>query len=492
MKRTIFLLALAALAGVFTAPAEYKGINPQVAKVVSEISEDHITATLKKLESFGTRNIYSKTDDPVRGVGAARNWILAEFKSYSPRLDVSFDQYRLKKDTARGSRIAEDVDLYNVVAVLPGTTNPEERIVISGHYDTINLQRAPGAPPNAPGDNPSTDGGGRQGARDGGGREGGGTEGGGRGPGTPPPPRDPNIDAPGVTDDGSGTACVMELARVLSQYQFEKTLVFVAFAGEEEGLLGSTLYAKKAKDTGMKIEAVLNNDIIGSDIAGDGRTDNRRLNVFSEDPQDSPSRELARYIREIGQRYVPEMVVDPVFRADRFGRGGDHTPFNLEGFAAVRFSTPSENFANQHSKTDTFANTSPGYVAHVTRVNGAVAASLALAPNTPATTEQTERNGRKITSLLLTRGRSRYDAQVRWKDEHPAPDLAGYVVLMRPTTSPYWEREIFVGNVKEFVLPGVSIDDVVFGIKAIDKDGNESLPAAYVQNPREKRSISVY
>ena len=186
------------------------------------------------------------------------------------------------------------------------------------------------------------------------------------------------------------------------------------------------------------------------------------------------------------------MNVDPVFRADRFGRGGDHTPFNLEGFAAIRFSTPTENFANQHSITDTFANTSPGYTTRVIKVNAAAAASLAWAPKSPATTETVERNGRKQTSLLLTRGRSRYDALLKWKNENPEADIAGYVVLMRPTTSPYWEREVFVGNVMEYNLPGVSIDDLVFAVKAVDKEGNESLASAYVQPPREKRTIAVY
>jgi hypothetical protein len=472
MKRIAPILGLISLCGSLTAPAQYKAVNPQVQKIVSEVSEERVAAILKRLGDFGTRNIFSSQDDPVRGVGAARKWIYEQFRSYSPRLEVSFDQYRLKKDDSRASRVQSDVDLYNVVAVLPGTTSKEERIIVSGHYDTVNQQRAPGAPPNAPGDAPPA--------------------GGGTGNGPPPPPRDPNIDAPGVTDDGSGTACVMELARVLSQYTFEKTLVFVAFAGEEQGLLGSTLFAKKAKDTGMKIEAVLNNDIIGSDIAGDGRTDNHRLNVFSEDPQDSPSRQLARYIREIGQKYVPGMNVDPVFRADRFGRGGDHTPFNLEGFAAVRFSTPTENFANQHSTTDTFAGTSPAYTTRVIKVNAAAAASLAWAPKAPATTETVERNGRKTTSLLLTRGRTRYDAFLRWKNENPEPDLAGYVIMMRSTTSPFWEREVFVGNVTEYTLPEVSIDDLVFAVKAVDKEGNESLASAYVQAPREKRTIQVY
>ncbi|HTS77193.1 MAG TPA: M20/M25/M40 family metallo-hydrolase [Bryobacteraceae bacterium] len=453
-------LILAALFAAVNATAQYKAVNPQVSKIVSEVSQDRITETLKKLESFGTRNIYSSQDDPNRGIGAARKWIYEQFRSYSPRLEVSYDQYRLKKDTSRGSRIPEDVDLYNVVAVLPGTTNKEERVLISGHYDSINLGRPAGSPPPEPG--------------------------------APPVPRDPNVDAPGVTDDGSGVACVMELARVMSQYQFEKTLVFIAFAGEEEGLLGSTLYAEKARSLDQKIEAVLNNDIIGSDVGGDGRTENRRVNIFSEDPIDSPSREIARYAREISERYFPAMTVDPVFRADRFGRGGDHTPFNLEGFAAVRISTPVENFANQHSLTDTFANTSPGYIAEVTKVNGAVAASLAWAPKAPLTTEMVERNGRKVPTLMLTRGKSRYDAALKWKQENPEPDLAGYVIMMRRTTSPFWEREIYVGNVDQYTLPDVSIDEVVFGVKAVDKDGNESLTAPYVQPPRQKRKLETY
>ncbi len=467
MKRA-FALSLLTVAAL---PAQYKTVNPQVEKIVAEVSEKNIAEILKKLESFGTRNILSTQDNPTRGVGAARKWIYEQFRSYSPKLEVSFDQYRLKKIEGRASRVPRDVDLYNVVAVLPGTTNKEQRIVISGHYDTIVMGRPTGAPA-APGDAPA-----------------GGTAAGG---GAPPPMRDPDLDAPGVTDDGSGTACVMELARVLSHYEFEKTLVFVTFAGEEEGLLGSSLYAEKAHAASQKIEAVLNNDIIGSDISGSGRKDNRRVSVFSEDPDDSPSRELARYIKDIGERYLPAMRVETIFRADRFGRGGDHTPFNQEGYSAVRLSSPEENFANQHTVTDTFANTSVPYITLVTKVNGAAAASLAWAPKPPITSEQTERNGQKVTTLLLTRGKSRYDAALKWKQENPEADLAGYVVMYRSTTSPFWEHEIFVGKVNEYTLPDVSIDDLVFGVKAIDKDGNESLVSPYVQAPRVKRKIEVY
>jgi len=458
------------LLGALSISAQYKTPNPQVSKVVSEVSDERIATILKKLEGFGTRNIFSTQDDPVRGIGAARKWIYEQFRSYSPRLEVSYDQYRLKKDDTRGSRIPHDVDLYNVVAVLPGTVNKEQRIIISGHYDSLVIDRGPGGAAIGPGETAPAGGAG----------------------GTQRPPRDPNLDAPGVTDDGSGTACVMELARVLSQYQFEKTLVFVAFAGEEQGLLGSTLYAEKAKKENQKIEAVLNNDIIGSDTSGNGRIENSRVNVFSEDPLDSTSRQLARYIRDMGQRFLPSMRVDLMYRADRLGRGGDHTPFNQEGFAAVRFSSPQENFANQHSVTDTFANTSVPYIVRVVKMNAAAAASLAWAPKSPATTEEVERFGRKVPTLLLTRGKSRYDALLKWKHENPEPDLAGYAIVMRSTTSPYWENDIFVGKVNEYTLPDVSIDEYVFGVRAVDKDGNESLVAPYVQGPRQKRTIQTY
>ena len=300
------------------------------------------------------------------------------------------------------------------------------------------------------------------------------------------------MDAPGVTDDGSGTACVLELARVMSQYQFEKTLVFVTFAGEEEGLIGSSLYAAKAHKENQRIEAVLNNDIIGSVMSGSGRMENFRVSVFSEEPADSMSRELARYMKDMADRYLPSMRVDPVFRADRFGRGGDHTPFNWEGFAAVRISSPQEDFANQHTATDLFANTAPAFVTKVTRVNAAAAASLAWAPKAPETSEQVDRNGQKVTNLFLTRGKSRYDAALKWKNEHPEPDLAGYVVVMRSTTAPYWDRDVFVGNVTEYSIPDLSIDEYVFGVKAVDKDGNESLVTPYIFVPRAKKTIPVY
>jgi hypothetical protein len=237
----------------------------------------------------------------------------------------------------------------------------------------------------------------------------------------------------------------------------------------------------------------LNNDIIGSEISGNGFTDNGHVRIFSEDPNDSASRQIARYVREVGERYVPSMKVDLIFRADRFGRGGDHTPFNQEGYGAVRITTSAENYANQHSATDTFANTSPPYITRVARVNLAAIASLASAPKSPVVDEIPQTGERRgIASPMITRGKSRYDAVLKWKNETPEADLAGYMIVIRSTTAPDWEREMFVGKVNEFTFENLSIDDLVLGVKAVDNDGHESLVSAYVFRPRAARKIEQY
>ena len=440
--------------------------DPTIRKIVGEVSQEKIAAIMKRLGAFETRGNFTDPTQTERGIGAARRWIYDQFRSYSPRLEVSFDPYKVKK---QGTRIRRDVEVVNVVAVLPGTTQAEKRVVVSGHYDSLNIVRKPGAP--APGSN-----------------EGGGDA------------ADDVIDfeksvdapAPGVTDDASGTALVLELARVMSQYKFEKTIVFVTFAAEELGLIGSRLYADKAKSRGEQIEAVLNNDIVGSEVAGDGRAESRMVRVFSDEPADSPSRELARYIRAAAQSYVPGFAADLIFREDRFSRDGDHTPFSLDGYAAVRFTSVEENLEIQHTAKDTFDKSSPSYTTNVARVNAAAAASLALAPATPVTVREITvgaAKGRKVPNL--GRGKSRYDAVLRWKDPAPADDLLGYSILMRPTTSPFWDHEIFVGKVNEYTLTSVSIDEVVLGIKAIDKQGHESLVSPYVVTPAQRKPIEL-
>jgi Peptidase family M28 len=402
------LLAVSCASAAF-GQAPVTRLNPAVKQIVDAVSEERIAATMKKLEAFGTRHVLSEQDSSTHGIGAARDWIFEEFKSYSPRLQVSLDKFTARKS----QRVAHDVDLANVIAVLPGTVDAARFVVISAHYDSIAAHRGPGTP--------RTD------------------------DEAPRTPQEVEPVAPGVSDDGSGVAAVLELARIMSGYEFDKSVVFIAFSAEEVGLLGSQAYAARAKQEKMEIEAVLNNDIIGNDVAGNGRSANTRVRVFSEGPEDSPSRSLARYTKEIAERYIPSMTVDLIFRRDRFGRGGDHTSLNREGYAAVRLTTPSENYANQHTVTDTFANASAPYTSRVARINAAVLTTLALAPKPPVVSRPRAQAGsdaaqqRPVARPIgpgLTRGRSAYDAAMRWEMPKPEPDLAGYAIVIRATTSP--------------------------------------------------------
>jgi hypothetical protein len=391
-------------------------------------------------------------------------------KSYSPRLEVRYDKWRVKK---LGQRIVKDTDLYNVVAVLPGKTMPETAIIVSGHYDSLNL----GTPRS-------------QGAA-------GGTDAasGAMAPTQVDWSKIIDLPAPGACDDGSGTAAVMELARVMSQYEFDKTLIFIAFAGEEEGLVGSTLEAAKMAADKQVIEAVLNNDIIGTDKSGNGRMSNDSVAIYSDEIEDSPSQSLARYAKVMGERYLPDMKVDLVFLQDRLGRGGDHAPFQQEGYAAVRISTPNEIYANQHHDTDTLENMSIPYTARVARINAAIMASLGMSPKPPAVMSEprpAQGNAPARPALpTISRGRSGYDAQLRWRAAGPDASVKGYAIVIRPTTAPYWEQEIYVGKVTEYLLKDVSIDDVRFGVKAIGVDGTESIVAPYVYPARKKVVIET-
>jgi len=477
MKRLIPILSVAA-AVVFPASpqAPDTAINPAVRQIVDAISEQRMAATLRKLESFGTRYVLSAQDDPAHGIGAAKQWIHDELKSYSPRLEVSYQDFTIKKG-ARQGQIIRDVGLSNVVAVLPGTIHKDRYVLVTAHYDSVALIRKPYT-----GEEQTVAEAVRRGIDEAEER---------RYLKVLPLENDLGpLDfeaiatqsiAPGVTDDGSGTAAVMELARVMSQYQFDKTLVFIAFAAEEVGLSGSQTWATMAKQKGMEIEAVLNNDIIGSDLAGNGQSATNIVRLFAAGPEDSPARELGRYVKQAGERLVPSMRVEMVFRGDRFLRGGDHTPFVNQGYAAVRLTSASENYANQHTVTDTFENTSVAYAARVARINGASLASLALAPAPPVlnwTWASGPNKGGHVP--LLTRGKSGYAAVLHWLP-NTEPDLAGYYVLIRSTTSPVWEREVWVGNVNSYTMPNVSIDDIAIGVKAVDKAGNASLVSPYME-----------
>ncbi|MGH7451814.1 MAG: M20/M25/M40 family metallo-hydrolase [bacterium] len=423
-------------------------LNPTIVKIVASISADSLKSNLQTLVSFGTRNTFSDTVSAATGIGAARRWIHRRFKSYSAananRLKVYFDFF----DQPLSGRAAEATGLQsirtaNVVAVLPGTKT-NRMLVVGGHYDSMNRNSFDG-----------------------------------------------KVEAPGANDDGSGTAVVMELARVMSQFQFEHTLAFIAFTGEEQGLWGSTHFAKAAKERGDVIDAAITNDIVGNIYGGDGSVENNRLRCFSPDPMDSDSRQLARHIRKVAQRYVPEISVDLIFRLDRVGRGGDHRPFTENSYAGVRFTEANENFSRQHVIDDKIEFVSFDYMARVAKVNATALASLALAPPKPEITR-------------IQRDRETYETVITWLQPENIADLSHFKVLARRTTEPDWTEVIPVGmgnavkgengqNNREWRLRGRTIDEYVFGLAAIDQEGDESLAATFdwqaaMERLRQQRS----
>ena len=417
--------------------------DPQIAAALQQVSAERIQTNIEKLVSFQTRLTLSAQDPASiaagQGIGAAREWIKSEFERYSRDcggcLEVKTDSFtELPAD-----RIPKPTEITNVYAVLKGT-DPEasKRIVlVTGHYDSRNSDTfdATGA-------------------------------------------------APGANDDGSGTAVSLECARVLSKLKFPATIIFLTVAGEEQGLNGSQHFAKMAEAQGWDIEAVLNNDIVGGDR--NPQQDPSVVRVFSEGvpvaadekqlrlirglggESDSISRELARYIGEVGRSYGTGVKPTLMFRLDRYLRGGDHYSFNQQGFAAVRFTEYREDYNHQHQNVRTENGIEYGdlpkfvnfdYVARVARLNAATLASLASAPPPPGQVR------------LLTKELEN-DSTLTWE---PSPGASGYEVLWRATTAPAWEQAKSVGNVTRATLPQ-SKDNVIFAVRAVDKDGHRSLP----------------
>ncbi|HTV00831.1 MAG TPA: M20/M25/M40 family metallo-hydrolase [Luteitalea sp.] len=465
MRHSACLLAIAASC-LFVPPAvRAQDVDPKIQKTLADVSPERLKATVDTLASFGTRHLLSSQEDPKRGIGAAAQWIADQFRSYSQRLQVTFDDYDLP---AQGERVTRDVRLRNVMAVLPGRT--PRRIYVSGHYDSLARAARPAAPPAASA-SATTAGAAGTGQQRTASASGGFDWSTGDNP------------APGANDDGSGTALTMEAARVLagSGLEFDATLVFMAFAGEEQGLVGAHLHAQKAVAEKTVIDAVFNNDIIGNSTGGNGIVDAESVRVFAEGPEDSSSRKLARYIQRQASRYVPSHRVRLIARHDRFGRGGDHTAFNQRGFAGVRFSEANENFGRQHVVEDTPDGVDAAYLARNTRVNVAGVAAMALAPAAPVVTN--ERGAPQ-----LDRQPSGYDARLRWKASAGA---VGYCIFWRDAWTPDWQFERHVGDVTEVVLPDVSIDDYVFGVAAIGPGGHESVVSAYVNPPRTAVTIKT-
>ncbi len=433
---SLFVLVIVCLASSHAAAA----LNPKITSLIQDVSRENVEAFLKKLASFQTRHAHS-SDREGFGNKAAAEWLQTEFERFNPRLKVSLDTYELPP---QGGRIIRPTTIRNVVAVLPGRqTGPDERIfVINAHYDTF-ARRADGSR-----------------SRD-----------------------DFDNDAPGVNDDASGVAALLELARVFKDKEFDATVYFVAFSGEEIGLVGSTLMAASMKQEDKNVCGVIGLDMIGNIEGGSERIDNSRIRVFSEGPMDSPSRGLARYAKQVGELYFLSVEVDLIYRADRFGRGGDHTPFVQEGWAGIRLMEANENYSRQHTIDDTFDHMSLDYCTRNIRIIGSILASLAAAPPAPLVNDE---RGRP----MLGRGESGYDAALKWEPVL-CDDLAGYIIHWRKTTSPYWEKAIPVGNVNEYILEDVTIDEYVFGVGAVDKEGNESMVSAYSMAPRSKRVYEV-
>jgi hypothetical protein len=419
--------------------------DPRISESLKQISAQRIQATIEKLVSFQTRLTLSAQDPEAtaagHGIGAAREWIRSEFERYSHDcggcLEVKTDAFL----EAPADRIPKPTQITNVYAVLRGSdAESAKRIVlVTGHYDSRNSDTLDAA----------------------------------------------GI-APGANDDGSGTAVSLECARVLSKMKFPATIIFLAVAGEEQGLNGSRHFAKMAKEQGWNIEAVLNNDIVGGDRSP--QQDPSLVRVFSEGvpaaatdadlrrirnlggERDSPSRQLARYVAEVGRAYDAGVNPFLVFRLDRYLRGGDHLSFNQQGFAAVRFTEFREDYHHQHQNVRTENGIEYGdlakfvnfdYVASVARLNAATLASLASAPAPPAKVR------------LLTKELEN-DSTLTW--EAPLGARAtGYEVLWRATSGPEWEQVQAVGTVTRVTIPR-SKDNVIFAVRAVDSEGHRSLP----------------
>jgi len=455
MRRLTTILAVTTLAVVSPSNAREThppAADPRIEKIVAGISEERLAALVKTLAGFGTRHTLSDTESPTRGIGAARQWIFDELARSSPRLEVSFDTHKL----ARQGRITRSVDIRNVVALLPGRS--PRRIYITAHYDTVNIGEAGliGAHTRPPSDTPWPD---PQLRRD----------------------QDYNVDAPGANDNGSGTALTMELARVFAEsgVEFDATLAFVLWAAEEQGLIGARAHAMGLYKNKVPVEANFNSDIVGNSRGGDGTVDAASVRVYSEGPEDSMSRSLARYIARMAAIYVPSHTVRLMARQDRFSRGSDHTAFTQYGFPAVAFRESKEDFSRQHAATDTPDGVDIRYLAQNARVNAAAAAALALAPAAPGVADARGQ-------MMIGRQPSGYDANLRW---HASAGASAYRIYWRTAWALDWQHSKLAGNVTEFVLPGLSIDDFVFGVAAVGSDGHESLIRAYVPPPRRDPTV---
>jgi len=426
-------LLLSASAAAAQAPVQEQALLHRLA---GDIQPERMRADIQAMVNFGTRHTMSETQSDTRGIGAARRWAQREFEAISRDCNGCLTVIT-PSDTVTGPRIPTPTEVVNVVAIQRGTGDPNRVIIISGHIDSrvtdvMNF----------------------------------------------------TADAPGANDDASGVAAVLEAARVLSKHKFDATLVFAALSGEEQGLLGGKILADYAQAQGWRVEANLNNDIVGNSEGQSGVRDTTRVRVFSEGTKtveteaqeerrrynggevDSSSRNLARFIDNVADRYLANFDVDLIYRTDRYGRGGDQVEMLRHGFPAVRISEGAENYDRQHQDLrtengveygDTIEGVDFAYLGQVARLNIVSMAALANAPASPLG--------------VTIEGAVKPDTTIKWQ---AVPGAAGYRVWWRSTTAPQWMHSRWAGSATELVLPGVVIDDFFFGVSAVSDDGYES------------------
>lgn len=419
--------------------------DPKIYNIIDAVSEERLRNDVKTLAEFGTRHTLSDTLSKTRGIGAARRWIKSQFDTISKDCDNCLDVFFQKDLVEKGTnqRILNDVMVVNVVAIQRGTKYPNRFIIMSGDIDSRVSN-----------------------------------------------PTDFTSDSPGANDNASGMAGAIESARVLSKYKFESSIIYVGLSGEEQGLFGGQGLAKYAKEHNWEIIGVLNNDMIGNISGVDGVIDNRTFRIFSEaittdetDPEklarqargrrfyggevDGISRQLARYVHKTTKTYMPEMNPMMVYRLDRFGRGGHHRPFNDAGFAGIRIMEAHENYTQQHQDIrsenginygDTFEHVNFHYCKKLTAVNAITMASLASAPPAP--------------KEVGIGGIVEPSAKLKWNKVEGAK---GYKIYWRDTTSSTWDNSRYVGDVTEFTLEGIVIDNFFFGVATVGEDGHESM-----------------
>jgi Zn-dependent M28 family amino/carboxypeptidase len=431
-----FLIAVFASLYISTAQTKNDLYN-----IIDNTSSERIEKDIRKLANFGTRHTLSDTLSETRGIGAARRWIKKEFENISNDcsncLEVFYQKnYFTPKD---GNRIVKPVWINNVVAIQRGRTHPNRFIIMSGDIDSRISD-----------------------------------------------PTNYTDDSPGANDNASGMAGTIEAARVLSKYSFENSILYVGLAGEEQGLFGGKGLAKHAQDQGWEIIGILNNDMIGNIKGVDGVIDNRTFRIFSEPVPanetekernarrfyggevDGISRQLARYVHKNVKKYMPEMNPMMIYRLDRFGRGGHHRPFNDVGFAGIRIMEAHENYIMQHQDIRTEEGVAYGdviegvnfeYAKKLTAVNAINLASIAWAPPS--------------VKKLSIGGIVEAAAKFKWEKVND-PNILGYKIYWRDTTHPEWQYEKFVGNVNEYTLDGIVIDNFFFGLATVGKNGFES------------------